>query len=191
VVDGKSTDRTVQVAKNEGANIIFQDGLGKGNAIAKAIKCADLSGDYIAFTDADYTYPAEYIPKMIEILESDSHVGMVLGNRFNYNLIDTKALHSVYYFGNRVIAFTHNLLNGIPLRDPLTGLRVVRAEILKDWNVRSKKFDVEVELNHLVERKGFNIVEIPIKYRQRLGEKKLKIADGATILKRIFAETRI
>jgi dolichol-phosphate hexosyltransferase len=191
VVDGKSTDRTVQVAKNEGACILFQDGIGKGNAIAKAIDSIDLSGDYVVLTDGDYTYPAEYIPKMIEILESDPHIGMVLGNRFNNHLIDTKALHSVYYFGNRVIAFTHNLLNGVPLRDPLTGLRVVRTEILKDWTVKSKKFEVEVELNHLVERKGFNIIEIPIKYRQRLGEKKLKIADGASILKRILAETRI
>jgi hypothetical protein len=81
------------------------------------------------------------------------------------------------------------MLNGVALRDPLTGLRVIRAEILKDWSVKSKGFDVEVELNHQVERKGFEIIEVPIKYRQRLGEKKLKIKHGATILKRILLET--
>ena len=87
------------------------------------------------------------------------------------------------------MAFAHNLLNGVTLNDPLTGLRVIRADILRDWAVRSKGFDVEVELNHQVERQGFKIIEVPIKYRTRLGEKKLKIKHGATILKRILLET--
>jgi hypothetical protein len=55
--------------------------------------------------------------------------------------------------------------------------------------VRSKGFDVEVELNSEVERRNFGIVELPIKYRKRIGEKKLKISDGATILKRILLES--
>jgi glycosyltransferase involved in cell wall biosynthesis len=188
VVDGNSSDRTVEIAKNCGANILLQDGFGKGDAISKALKFADLNVDYVVLTDADYTYPAEYVPEMIEILEQNPHVGMVCGNRFNGHL-DTKALRSAFYFGNRFLAFVHNMLNGVALRDPLTGLRVIRAEILKDWSVKSKGFDVEVELNHQVERKGFEIIEVPIKYRQRLGEKKLKIRHGATILKRILIET--
>jgi hypothetical protein len=93
------------------------------------------------------------------------------------------------YTGNRLLAFVHNLLNGVSMRDPLTGLRVVRWEIIKDWKIKSKSFDVEVELNHLVERKGFEIVEIPIYYRPRLGEKKLKPKHGFTILKRIILES--
>ena len=187
VVDGRSTDRTVQIAKNMGADVVFQDGLGKGNALAKAIKHLDLAVDYVVITDADYTYPAEYVPKMIRILEKNPDVGMVCGNRFNGH-INLKALHSVFYVGNRLIAFTHNLLNGVSLTDPLTGLRVVRAEILRNWKVKSKGFDIEVELNHQVEREGFGIVEVPIKYRERLGEKKLKLHDGIVILRRMIAE---
>ncbi len=38
VVDGNSNDRTVEVAKNLGANIAFQDGLGKGDALSKALE---------------------------------------------------------------------------------------------------------------------------------------------------------
>ncbi|MGA2309814.1 MAG: glycosyltransferase family 2 protein [Candidatus Bathyarchaeia archaeon] len=188
VVDGNSSDKTVEIAKNCGAEILLQDGSGKGDAVSKALKCADLNVDYVVLTDADYTYPAEYVPEMIEILEQNPHVGMVCGNRFNGHL-GTKALRSSFHFGNMFLAFAHNMLNGVALRDPLTGLRVVRAEILKDWRVKSKGFDVEVELNHHVERKGFEIIEVPIKYRQRLGEKKLKIKHGATILKRILLET--
>lgn len=188
VVDGRSTDRTLEIAKNLGAEIALQDGLGKGDAIAKAIEHIDSTVDYVVLTDADYTYPAQYIPEMIQILEKTPEVGMVCGNRFN-GYEDMKSLNTVFYLGNRLIAFTHNLLNGITLADPLTGLRVVRARILRNWKVKSKGFDIEVELNHHVDREGFAIVEVPIRYRERLGEKKLGIKNGAEILKRIILET--
>jgi len=188
VVDGKSTDGTVEVAKGMGADIVSQDRIGKGDALAKALKHLDLAVGYVVIIDADYTYPAEYVPEMIRILEENPDVGMVCGNRFE-GYMHPEALHDLYYLGNRLIAWTHNFLNGVQMDDPLTGLRVVRAEILKDWKIKSKGFDVEVELNHHVERKGFGIVEVPIHYRPRLGEKKLKMIHGAIILKRIILET--
>ena len=186
VVDGHSQDRTVEIAKELGAEIAFQDGVGKGNAIAKALERIDLNVKYVILTDADYTYPAEYVPEMIGILERNSQVGMVCGNRFSG--VEPKAVCSSFYFGNKLLAFVHKLLNGVSLRDPLTGLRVIRAEILRYWSVKSQGFDIEVEINRHVERKGYKIVEVPIKYRQRLGEKKLKMRHGATILKRILQE---
>ena len=176
------------MAKNLGAEIVLQDGLGKGDALAKSITHLHSDVDYVVITDADHTYPAQYIPKMIDILQQNPTVGMVCGNRFNGN-VDPKALQDVFHFGNRLIAFAHNLLNGVPLKDPLSGLRVVRAEILRNWKVKSKGFDVEVELNHRVERAGFSIAEVPIIYRERLGQKKLKVRHGAQILKRILLET--
>ena len=187
IVDGYSRDRTVEIAKNLGADIAFQDGVGKGNAIAKALENIALNVKYVVLTDADCTYPAEYVPEMIEILERKPEVGMVCGNRFNGG-IDVKAVRGSFYFGNRLLAFAHNLFNGVSLRDPLTGLRVIRTELLRDWIIRSQGFDIEVELNRHVERKGYKIVELPIKYRQRIGEKKLKVRHGATILKRILQE---
>jgi dolichol-phosphate hexosyltransferase len=187
VVDGKSTDRTVEIAKNLGAEIYVQNGLGKGDAIAKAISHIDPTVDYVVLTDADYTYPAAYIPKMINILKNTPEVGMVCGNRFN-GYEEKTALSSIFYLGNRFIAFAHNLLNGVTLADPLTGLRVVRAGILRKWQVQSKGFDIEVELNHRVEREGFEIVEVPINYRERLGQKKLGVKNGAEIFKRIMLE---
>ena len=188
VVDGRSTDRTLEVAKNLGADVLLQDGLGKGDAVAKGIANIDPSVDYVVLTDADYTYPAGYVPQMIEILEKNPEVGMVCGSRFN-GYQEKTAQSSIFYLGNRLIAFAHNLLNGITLDDPLTGLRVVRAKILRGWKVKSKGFDIEVELNHHVDREGFSIVEVPIKYRERLGEKKLGAKNGFEILKRIMLET--
>jgi len=98
-------------------------------------------------------------------------------------------LHNFLYFGNRAIAFAHNLLNGVAMRDPLTGLRVVRAEIIKNWRPLSKGFDIEVEINLTVRRAGYKIVEIPINYRPRIGEKKLKLRHGFEILKRIVVRS--
>jgi dolichol-phosphate mannosyltransferase len=188
VVDGHSVDRTVEIAKGLDADIAFQKGKGKGDAVATAI--GHVSGDveYVVFTDADYTYPAEYLQRMIRILDENPSVGMVCGNRFNHH-INAGAMRNAFYFGNRLLAFTHNLLNGVALRDPLTGLRVVRWEILKNWKPKSEGFDVEVELNHHVERQGYGIREVDISYRPRLGEKKLKLKHGITILRRILAES--
>jgi len=188
VVDGKSADRTVEIAKDFGATILVQKGKGKGNAMRQAIMRVKSDFEYAILTDADFTYPAEYLPDMIKILEANPDVGMVCGNRFNEHL-HLGDLHNLLYFGNRLLAFTHNVLNGVRLQDPLTGLRVVRWKILKDWKPKSKSFDLEVELNHVVERSGYKILEIPIYYRPRLGQKKLKLRHGFTILKRIMAES--
>lgn len=188
VVDGNSIDRTVHIAKSLGADVIYQKGKGKGDAIGYALVHIDHNFDYVVFTDADYTYPAEYIPQMIRIIEENPQVGMVCGNRFNAHL-HLGAMRDVFYFGNRVIALTHNLLNGVELRDPLTGLRVIRGELIKNWQPKSAGFDIEVELNHHVERQGYSIAEIDIAYRERIGEKKLKLKDGITILKRIITES--
>jgi hypothetical protein len=49
-------------------------------------------------------------------------------------------------------------------------------------------FDIEVELNNVVQKRGYKTVEVPIQYRQRLGEKKLKMKHGATIFRRIMTE---
>ncbi|MCW4004863.1 MAG: glycosyltransferase family 2 protein [Candidatus Bathyarchaeota archaeon] len=188
VVDGNSQDRTVEVAKDLGADLVFQDGSGKGDAIAKGISLIDDKTKYVVLTDADYTYPAEYVPGMIEVLEREPEVGMVCGNRFGGKTAD-KSFHRQFYLGNKMLAFAHNFLIGAALDDPLTGLRVIKAEILKNWKIKSKGFDIEVELNSQVLKQGYLIVEVPIKYRARLGEKKLKVRDGTTILKRIISES--
>lgn len=188
VVDGNSTDGTVNIARSMGAKVLIQKGKGKGNAIGEAIANVDADVEYVVLTDADFTYPSGYLPEMIRVLEENPHVGMVCGNRFNDEL-NLGEMHDILYFGNRLLAFAHNLLNGVELKDPLTGMRVVRWDILKGWKPKSKGFDIEVELNHQVERKGYTIVEMPIEYRPRLGEKKLRLKHGLTILKRIVTES--
>jgi len=188
VVDGNSTDRTVEIAKELGAEVLLQRGRGKGNAVSEALANIDHDPKYVVFTDADFTYPAKYVLDMIQILEENPNVGMVTGNRFN-RLLTAESMKNPFYVGNRLLAIAQVILNGIDLNDPLSGLRVVRWGILKNWKPKSKGFDIEAELNHQVERQGYGILESPITYRTRLGQKKLKLRHGFSILKRIILES--
>jgi dolichol-phosphate mannosyltransferase len=189
VIDGSSADRTVEIAKDMGAEVLLQEGKGKGDALSQGVRQLSPNVRFVVFTDADYTYPAEYIPKMVEILEQNPTVGMVIGNRFNGEHNFNQSTSNPFYVGNRLLAFAQHVINGVKLDDPLSGLRVLRREILDDWKIKSKGFDVEAEMNFRVERKGYQIHEIPIKYRSRLGKKKLKLRHGFGIFKRMVEES--
>lgn len=188
VVDGNSVDKTIEIAKNMGADVQLQNGKGKGAAMFQGLRLLSSKAEYVVFTDADYTYPAMYVPKMVEILEQNPKVGMVIGNRFRGNHNGDKSVTNPFYLGNKLLAFAQLIMNGVNLGDPLSGLRVVRSQVLDGWKPKSKGFDVEAELNSLVERRGYDIVEIPIDYRSRMGKKKLKLRHGLGIMKRILAE---
>ena len=187
VVDGNSQDKTPEIAKDLGAEVIYQNAEGKGDAILQGL--ANLNGDivYVAFTDADYTYPAIHLKEMIRLLDLDPKIGMVLGNRFSKRN-DLLTVRNQFYIGNRILASIQGILNGVTLNDPLTGLRIIRFELLKDWKPKSIGFDIEAELNGHVKRTGYDIVEIPIEYRSRLGKKKLGFRHGLEILKRILSD---
>ena len=187
VVDGKSTDRTFELAKDLGADVLIQRGKGKGNAISQGL--ASLNGDtyYVAFTDADYTYPAKHVKEMINVLNFNPEVGMVLGDRFS-KIYEFESDRNQFYIGNRILAFFQRVCNGVKLNDPYTGLRLVRFELVKGWNPKSQGFDIEAELNHHIDRLGYKIAELPIRYRKRLGKKKLGFRHGLKILRRIIIE---
>ena len=185
VVDGGSKDKTVELAKDFGAEIFFQDGKGKGDAVRKGLGELDSSTKYVFFNDADYTYAASNLGLMISVLDKNPEVGMVLGDRFN-NKFSLDFFVDPFLIGNRFFAFSQRMLNGLKLNDPLTGLRVVRYELLKDWVPVSDSFDIEAELNYHTVKAGKTIVEVPVLYRKRLGKKKLGLRDSPKILKRII-----
>jgi len=187
VVDGKSTDNTYKLAKELGAKVLIQKGNGKGNAISEGLAC--LNGDtyYVAFIDADYTYPAKHIKEMINVLDLNPDVGMVLGDRFS-RIYKHESDRNQFYIGNRILGFTQRFFNGVKLNDPYTGLRIIRYILLKNWKPKSNGFDIEAELNHHIQLSGYKIVELPIKYRKRLGKKKLGFRHGLKIARRIIIQ---
>jgi len=186
VVDGNSSDRTVEIAKELGAWVLTQNGRGKGQAIAEVLTHINPMTRYVVIIDADYTYPSKNVLEMVQILEKNPQIGMVTGNRFSKPFVLKEAMCDIFYLGNRFLALAQHVLNGVKLRDPLTGFRVIRWEILKHWNPKSKGFDIEVELNKHIVKRGYSIQEIPITYRKRLGKKKLRIRHGLRILERIL-----
>jgi len=185
VVDGNSSDRTLELAKDQGAEVIIQNGKGKGNAISEGLD--QLNGDtvYVVFTDADFTYPAKHIKEMISVLDLNPEVGMVLGDRFS-GICRLESDRNQFYIGNRILGFVQSMFNGVKLNDPFTGLRIMRFELLKGWKPKSSGFDIEAELNHRVSRLGYTILELTISYRKRLGKKKLGFRHGLNILRRII-----
>jgi dolichol-phosphate mannosyltransferase len=66
VVDGNSEDQTAKIAKSLVANVLLQKGVGKGDAMVQGVENLNSTNRYVVFTDADFTYPAECIPKMVK-----------------------------------------------------------------------------------------------------------------------------
>ena len=185
VADGGSIDSTARIAKSFGAEVITVKERGKGVAISRALNYlreVEIDPDFIIFTDGDYTYPADRVPDMIRLLEEDGSVGAVLGNRLR-NLSKWKLLSDIYLIGNLIIRWLYHVWCSIRLEDPLSGLRVVRWRAIKDWHPASKNFEIETEMNLYLIQNGWRIAEVPINYRKRLGEKKLRIRDAIPIIR--------
>jgi len=184
VIDRPAGDSTGYNARRLGATVLTQKSRGKGSAIRDALEFLEhrgLNHKYVIMIDADYTYPAKYIPEMIDVLESNPDIGMVCGRRPKSRDFDR------FHLGNHLLRFAHIILNGITIQDPCTGLRIIRYDIMKNWRPESKGFDIECEINYFINKiKGFKVVEIPIEYRIRIGEKKLSVKHGLTIFKRML-----
>lgn len=179
VVDGGSADGTREAVVSRGVRLVDQDGVGKVSAIKTAAKLAD-GVDYIVFLDGDYTYPANYIPKLVEVACSKGY-DLVIGARKS---IEPGAQSPLYRFGNRFLTTVFNLLFGTRLSDVLSGMYVVRADVLKELDFESKGFGIESEIVSHIVSQGYKVHEIPIEYRKRVDEKgkKLKIFHGTRIL---------
>lgn len=109
---------------------------------------------------------------------------MVIARR--ENLSNDGIPSRAFAFGNRVLARVHRMINRIPVKDPLSGLRLIKADLLRGWQPRSRGFDIECELNDYVRNvKHFEIGEVGILYRSRVGEKKLRLRHGILILGRM------
>jgi len=83
VVDGSSADLTRQIAQERGTEVIVESGRGKGRAMRRAFERVE--ADFVFMLDADYTYPAAYIPDMLDILHQGCDV--VIGSRLKGNII--------------------------------------------------------------------------------------------------------
>jgi len=182
VIDGNSQDRTREIAKEKGAEVVIQSGKGKGQAVAEAFEI--VNSDVLVLIDGDGSYLPEEVDKLLEPIKRGI-ADHVVGNRFaNF---EKGAFTRLNLFGNKVLNFFFRFAYGIELRDILSGYRAMTKEVYKNADLKKPGFEVETELTVETIAKGFRIMEVPITYRKRGGRTKLNpLKDGFKIGKTIY-----
>lgn len=178
VVDG-SEDRTPEIASMLGARVIRQEPKGYGVAVKLALTSA--TRDIIITTDCDDTYPMEQIPTFIKLINEGYDV--VSGSRLSKTI---KTMPLFNRFGNWFFAFVTSIFYGIKVTDVTTGMRAYRREVIHSINW-TENVGLSAELLFRPALKKYKIIEVPIDYRERLGETKLNpITGGMGIFKSIL-----
>ncbi|MEA3204200.1 MAG: hypothetical protein QOI63_1880 [Thermoplasmata archaeon] len=174
VLDGNSTDATVEIARAWGAIVVQDRGRGKGAAVREAR--AALRGDFTVMLDADGTYAADAIPRVLDPLARDE-ADIVMGHR----LKQRGAMTGVHRFGNGVLSLSAAVLYGRRCPDLCTGLWGFQTAALRALPMQSQGFELEAELFSLAARMKFRVKHTPVDYLPRAGTSKLTALDGFRI----------
>lgn len=164
VVDGYSNDNTVKIASNNGGRVIYQKGIGKTGAIKTAIKLVKTK--YMLIMDGDCTYDPKEIYKFYKyILNFDEVIGSRTYGKTNIPILNR--------LGNFIINTLFNLFFGTNLVDVCSGMYAIRTDFAKKLILKTKSFDVEVEIAAQAALNG-RIISVPINYYKRVGKQKLR-----------------
>ena len=176
VVDGRSTDDTVAIARSKGATVLMETRPGYGRAYRSGFAAA--TGDFVATVDGDATYPVEEVPTLLRRL-LDEQLDFLSGDRLQH--IDRRAMTTEHRIGNWVlnaivrIAYHHYFerVEGGSLKDSQSGMWVFRRSILPKLKLTQDGMPMSEELKLEVVLRGFRFAEVPITYRERWGAPKL------------------
>lgn len=179
VIDGYSTDSTVQVAREKGATVIEQHGRGKTGAIQTAIE--NVRTPYMVVMDGDFTYDTASIPRLLAHVNSYDEI---VGGRSHDNIT------LIHRFGNHLISSLFNALFGTHISDVCSGMYMLNSKSARNLEFRTNGFSVEVEILAQMALRG-KVTEVPIHYRKRIGKPKLStLVHGFDILKSILGLAR-
>lgn len=183
VVDNGSTDRTAAVARDAGALVVHEPRRGYGRAclagLAVLLGRSDALGaeleplaerDVVVFLDGDHSdYPAD-LPRLLEPLERGV-ADLVVGSRV-LGGATMEAMLPQAWFGNRLACFLMRWLFGLRATDlgPFRAIRVAALERL-EMSDPTYGWTVEMQLKAYVE--GLRTVEVPVRYRPRIGDSKI------------------
>jgi glycosyltransferase involved in cell wall biosynthesis len=183
VVDNNSTDRTAEIAKQQGGvTVIFQPMRGYGNAYKAGFNGA--TGDIIVTGDADMTYPFDAMPELLAKLHEDE---IDFLNTDRLSNLNPEAMTRSHVFGNWLLSMTTKILFRWPYNDSQSGMWIFRREIWQYLDVQSDGMPFSQELKIEAYVKGFKCAEVPIEYRVRTGEVKLcTVGDGVKNIKQLF-----
>ena len=154
VVDNSSTDRTAEVARANGATVVYEKRRGYGQACLSGMDALD-NPDAVVFLDGDYSDFPEEIDLLLEPI-----------------LADEADLLPQARYGNQLAVFLIRLFFGHRFTD-LGPFRAIRYESLQAIGMQDKNFGWTVEMQIKAVQKGLSIREVPVRYRMRIGVSKI------------------
>lgn len=186
VVDGNSTDGTIEEAKKLGLDVIQQKGVGLGDAYREAVKHATCEN--ILFFSPDGNAPPEYIPQLIKKM-TEGNYDIVQISRFGKNgrsEDDTV----VTAFGNRMFTFLVNSFFGGKLTDALFGFKIIKKKVFQEINLDGEFLTLEQQMSIKSMKLNLKIAEIDGTEPKRLGdEAKMKpLTTGKQLSTQIIKE---
>lgn len=170
VVDNGSTDRTATVAQEAGAIVVPEPRRGYGRACLTGLDHLPATTEIVAFLDGDYSdYPEELPAVVAPIVEgrADLVIGSrVLGER------EPGALLAQARFGNALATWLIRRLFGVSYTD-LGPFRAIRRAALDQLAMVDANYGWTVEMQVKAARQGLRVVEVPVRYRRRIGQSKV------------------
>lgn len=190
VVDNNSSDSTAEMAKAAGATVLFEKYKGYGAACLKGIDYLKTkSTNIVVFLDGDYSdYPEELI-NLIQPIINNEH-DFVLGSRV-LGEREKGALPVQSRIGSLIAGALINIFWKVRYTD-LGPFRAISFDKLLSLNMQDKWFGWTVEMQIKAAKANFKILEVPVKYRKRIGKSKVtgtvkgSIMAGIIILKTIL-----
>jgi len=161
VYDNNSSDRTVAVARDAGAEVRRERRQGKGHVVRRMF--ADIDADIYVLVDGDATYDAASAPRMIDALVSD-RLDMVVG--FRVDQVEA-AYRRGHRAGNWMLTGFLSSVFGQAFKDILSGYRVLSRRFVKSFPVLSDGFEIETELSVHALELALPVTEIETPYYAR------------------------
>jgi len=174
VVDGKSTDRTKEIAEKAGVKVVIQDfGKGKGCGIRTAMRdFLQSTAKVLCIIDGDGTNDPSWLTKMMTIIENDE-ADVVLGSRIRGPRED-HSMPLISLASNVTVSFLLGAKFRRLFTDVQTGYWIFTKNSVQRIypEIHSTGFEIELELFVTLFKEGLRVQEIPVGFRLRKGTTK-------------------
>lgn len=182
VVSNNSTDKTIEVAQEAGATVLSENRKGYGYACLKGmdyISKQEIKPDVIVFIDGDYSdYPEDLIQLVQPIL--NDNVDFVIGSRVK-KFRELGSMTPQQVFGNWLATFLMKVFFNAKFTD-LGPFRAIKYEKLLALHMEDKTYGWTVEMQLKAIKQKFSYVEIPVRYKNRIGVSKVSGTVKGTIM---------